>query len=246
MKTLVIATRNAHKVGEIRAILGDEFRYLSLNDFPEAPEVVEDAGTFVGNATKKAVALANWLGRSVQLEPGILPKKTGGPPGGILVLADDSGLEVDALNGAPGVHSARFAALDTGKPGNSPTPENNAKLLRLLGDLPLDRRAARFRCVLAVTPLPRSEPEGASPVCYAEEAELQTELFEGTCEGRIGFAPRGRGGFGYDPLFMPSGYEQTFGELSEEAKNRLSHRARALEKLRRWMLGAPPVNASKL
>ena len=155
------------------------------------------------------------------------------------MLADDSGLEVDALNGAPGVHSARFAALDTGKPGNSSTPENNAKLLRLLGDLPLDRRTARFRCVLALTPVPRPEPEGASPVCYAEEAELQTELFEGTCEGRIGFAPRGRGGFGYDPLFIPSGYEQTFGELSEEVKNRLSHRARALEKLRRWMLGAP-------
>jgi XTP/dITP diphosphohydrolase len=246
MKTLVIATRNAHKVGEIRAILGDEFRYLSLNDFPETPEVIEDAGTFAGNATKKAVALARWLGRTGQLESGILPKKTGGPPGAILVLADDSGLEVDALNGAPGVHSARFAALDTGKPGNSPIPENNAKLLRLLGDLPLDRRTARFRCVLAVTPLPRPEPEGASPVCYAEEAKLQTELFEGTCEGQIGHAPRGRGGFGYDPLFMPSGYERTFGELREGVKNQLSHRARALEKLRRWLLGAPPVSARKL
>jgi XTP/dITP diphosphohydrolase len=246
MKTLVIATRNAHKVGEIRVILGDEFRYLSLNDFAEAPEVVEDAGTFAGNATKKAVALARWLGRKGQLEPGILRNKIGGSPGAILVLADDSGLEVDALNGAPGVHSARFAALDTGKPGNSSTPDNNAKLLRLLGDMPLDRRAARFRCVLAVTPLPRPEPEGASPVCYAEEVELQTELFDGTCEGRIGFEPCGRGGFGYDPLFMPGGYEQTFGELSEEVKNRLSHRAKALEELKRWMLGAPPVNASKL
>jgi XTP/dITP diphosphohydrolase len=246
MKTLVIATRNAHKVGEIRAILGDEFRYLSLNDFPEAPEVIEDAGTFAGNASKKAVALAKWLGQSVQIEPSILPKRTGGAPGGILVLADDSGLEVDALSGAPGVHSARFAALDAGKPSNSPTPENNAKLLRLLRDLPLARRTARFRCVLALTPVPCPEPEGASSVCYAEEAELQTELFEGTCEGRIGFALQGRGGFGYDPLFMPSGYDQTFGELSEEVKNRLSHRAKALEKLRRWMLGAPPVNVSKL
>jgi XTP/dITP diphosphohydrolase len=217
-----------------------------LNDFPEAPEVVEDAGTFAGNATKKAVALARWLGQTGQLLPGIPTEQTGGAPGGILVLADDSGLEVDALNGAPGVHSARFAALDTGKPGNSPTPENNAKLLRLLGDLPLDRRTARFRCVLAVTPVPHPEPEGASPVCYAEEGELQTKLFEGTCEGRIGFTPCGRGGFGYDPLFMPSGYERTFGELREGVKNQLSHRAKALEKLRRWMLGAPPVNASKL
>ena len=84
----------------------------------------------------------------------------------------------------------------------------------------------------------RSEPEGASPVCYAEEAELQTELFEGTCEGRIGFAPRGQGGFGYDPLFIPNGYEPTFGELGEEVKNQLSHRARALAKLKP-VAGAP-------
>jgi len=233
MKTLVIATRNAHKVGEIRAILGDGFRYLTLSDFPEAPEVVEDAGTFAGNATKKAVALAWWLGRTKGFEPDGAANTTGGRCGPMLVLADDSGLEVDALNGAPGVHSARFAALDTGKPGNSPTAENNAKLLRLLGDLPLDRRTARFRCVLALTPVPRMEPEGASPVCSAEEAELQTELFDGTCEGRIGLAPRGRGGFGYDPLFMPSGYEQTFGELREDVKNRLSHRAQALAKLKK-------------
>jgi XTP/dITP diphosphohydrolase len=239
MKTLLIATRNAHKVGEIRAILGDGFCYLSLDDLREAPEVVEDAGTFGGNATKKAVALARWLSRAEGFGPDDAANPGVGPCGQMLVLADDSGLEVDALNGAPGVHSARFAALDTGKPGNSPAAENNAKLLRLLGDLPLDRRTARFRCVLALTPVPRPESEGSSPVCYAEEAELQTELFEGTCEGRIGFAARGRGGFGYDPLFMPSGYEQTFGELSEEVKNRLSHRASALEKLKGWMLGAP-------
>jgi XTP/dITP diphosphohydrolase len=246
MKTLVIATRNAHKVGEIRAILGPGFRYLALDDFPEAPEVVEDAGTFAGNATKKAVALAKWLGRTEKLVSDSTAKTTSGQCGQALVLADDSGLEVGALNGAPGVHSARYAALDTGKPGNSPTAENNAKLLRLLGELPVNRRTARFRCVLALTPVPGAEDEGASPVCYAEEAELETELFEGACEGRIGLAPRGRGGFGYDPLFMPSGYEQTFGELSEEVKNRLSHRAKALEKLRRWLLGAPPVNASTL
>ena len=238
MKTLVIATRNAHKVGEIRAILGDGFRYLTLNDFPEAPEVVEDAGTFAGNATKKAVALARWLGRTEGFEHDGARKTPGAGGGQILVLADDSGLEVDALNGAPGVHSARFAALDTGKPGNSPTAENNAKLLRLLGDLPFDRRTARFRCVAALTPVPCSETKGASPVCYAEEAELQRELFEGACEGRIGFAPSGRGGFGYDPLFIPSGYEQTFGELSEAVKNELSHRAKALAKLKRWLLSA--------
>ena len=109
MITLLIATRNAHKVGEIRAILGDGFRYLTLNDVPNPPEVIEDAGTFAGNATKKAVVLAKWLGESQGLM-----SKAAAPGDSLYVLADDSGLEVDALSGAPGVHSARFAALDTG------------------------------------------------------------------------------------------------------------------------------------
>ncbi len=244
MVTLVIATRNAHKVGEIRAILGNGFHCQSLNEFPGAPEVVENAGSFAGNATKKAVALARWLGEANRLQSEVRSPKTEDASDRAFVLADDSGLEVDALHGEPGVHSARFAALDGGQPGNSPTPENNAKLLRLLGDLPLERRTARFRCVLALTPVATSAAEGASPVCYADEAELQTELFEGACEGRIGFAPRGRGGFGYDPLFFPSGYEQTFGELSEEVKNRLSHRAAALAKLTRWLKSAQPKNGS--
>jgi XTP/dITP diphosphohydrolase len=235
MKTLVIATRNAHKVGEIRAILGDGLRYLSLADFTHPPEVVEDAGTFAGNATKKAVAVAKWLGRIESLQPGVAGQEIGTQEDRLLVLADDSGLEVDALHGAPGVHSARFAALDTGKAGNSTSAENNGKLLRLLGDLPLAKRTARFRCVLALAPVVRAEATVASPACYAEDAELQTELFEGTCEGRIGFAPRGQGGFGYDPLFHPSGYEETFGELGEQMKNRMSHRAEALVKLKQHL-----------
>jgi len=239
MVTLLIATRNAHKVGEIRAILGDEFHYLTLNDVPNAPEVVEDAGTFAGNATKKAVALAKWLGEAQSLESNAAGMKPGARGDQVYVLADDSGLEVDALNGAPGVHSARFAAQDTGEPGNSPTADNNAKLLRLLKDVPLEERTARFRCVLALTPVLRAEGERASPVCYGDEVELQTELFEGACEGRIGFGPRGRGGFGYDPLFIPNGYEQTFGELSEEVKNQLSHRAKALASVRRRLRRAP-------
>ena len=233
MVTLVIATRNAHKVGEIRTILGAGFRYLTLDDFAGAPEVVEGAGTFAGNATKKAVELAKWLGRTQDPTANTEGMKPEIPRELMFALADDSGLEVDVLNGAPGVHSARFAGLDTGQPGNSPTVENNAKLMRLLENVPLDKRTARFRCVVALTPVPRAEPEAASPVCYAGEAELQTELFEGTCEGRIGSEPRGRGGFGYDPLFIPNGYEQTFGELSEEVKNKLSHRARALAKLKK-------------
>jgi XTP/dITP diphosphohydrolase len=235
MVTLLIATRNRHKVDEIRAILGDRFRYLTLNDLPNPPEVAEDAGTFAGNATKKAVALAKWFGQWRRLHPkGQSSKpKTGDPKAevwdaNLLVLADDSGLEVDALGGAPGVHSARFAALDTGAVGNSSSAENNAKLLRLLADVPLSKRTARFRCVVALTPVLCPENERASPVCYADEAELRTELFEGTCEGRIGLTPRGQGGFGYDPLFIPEGHDVTFAELGEAVKNPISHRGKAL------------------
>jgi XTP/dITP diphosphohydrolase len=225
MTTFFIATGNMHKVGEIRAILGDAFRYLTLADFPAAPTVIEDAATFAGNAAKKAMALAQWVSgvQGSAFSDGL----TKG-----FVLADDSGLEVDALKGAPGVHSARFAALDTGRSGNSSAAENNAKLLRLLGNVPAEGRTARFHCVIALTPVLRDRVESASPVCYADELELQTQLFDGACEGRIILLPRGSGGFGYDPLFVPEGFEQTFAELGEAVKNRLSHRARALEKLR--------------
>lgn len=220
---LLIATRNLHKVEEIPAILGGEFRYLTLQSFPGAPEVVEDMPSFSGNATKKAVQLAKWLAANQDRHMS---------QGQVFVLADDSGLEVDALGGAPGVHSARFAALDTGAPGNSPTAENNAKLLRLLQGVPPARRTARFHCAVALAPVPQPQQESASPVCYADESELSTELFDGVCEGHIILEPRGRGGFGYDPLFVPNGYEQTFGELPESVKNQLSHRAKALEKLK--------------
>lgn len=231
MIALVIATRNEHKVGEIHAILGDSLRYLTLSEFPEAPETIEDAHSFAGNATKKAVELARWL----SLFSGTpVSKKWRDLRGGrSFVLADDSGLEVDALGGAPGVYSARFAALDTGVPGNSSAAENNTKLLRLLEGVPPEKRTARFRCVIALTPVLEVEPQGASPVCYADEFEASTELFQGSCEGRIGFVPQGKGGFGYDPLFFPNGYDQTFGELPGSVKNQLSHRAMALEKLRR-------------
>jgi XTP/dITP diphosphohydrolase len=229
LKTLVIATRNSHKVGEIQTILGKNFQCLTLRDFPNAPEVIEDAGTFAGNATKKAVELARWLGSEI-------PNFKSSIPDCAFVLADDSGLDVDALNGAPGVFSARFAAMDSGAAGNSPDAANNAKLLRLLEKVPLEKRTARFRCVLALTPLEfrnqNSEIEISSPVCYADELELQTEIFDGACEGRIEFAPCGQGGFGYDPLFVPAGFEQSFAELGEQIKNRLSHRAKALEKLK--------------
>ena len=210
MNELVIATRNAHKAVEIRSILGPGWRCRTLGDFPNTPELVEDADSFGGNATKKAVALAAWLASS-------------NPESVELVLADDSGLEVNALHGAPGVHSARFAAPDIGATGNSPDAANNAKLLRLLTGVPAAKRIARFRCCLALTPV-RSKAESQ-----------RIELFEGICEGRIGFEPHGRNGFGYDPLFVPEGYGLTFAELGEEVKNQISHRSRALAKLKAWL-----------
>ncbi len=230
MTTLLIATRNAHKVGEIRAILGGRFEFLTLGDFPAAPAVVEDADTFAGNATKKAVELARWM--TMEHSTCNIQHATHG-----FVLADDSGLEVDALHGAPGVHSARFAALD--KNENAPDADNNAKLLRLLKDVPLEKRTARFRCVIALVPLLHDRVKNASPVCYAEEFEPQ--IFDGTCGGRIRFSTNGRGGFGYDPLFVPDGFEQTFAELGEDVKNKLSHRAQALEKLKDYLSGRTPV-----
>ena len=206
MICLILATRNAHKVAEIRGILGGNIHLFSQLDFPGAPAVVEDADTFAGNATKKAEGLAAWLAAN--------GRRTD------YVLADDSGLEVDALGGAPGVHSARFAADDAGGTANSSDADNNAKLLRLLQGAPPERRAARFRCVLALA-----------------GQDKPTRLFEGHCEGRIARVHAGAGGFGYDPLFVPEGFTQSFAELGEEVKNKISHRARALAELRRFQDG---------
>ena len=219
MITLLLATRNAHKVNEMRSILSGNFCYRTLKDFPSAPEVVEDANSFAGNATKKSVELASWLSTFSNFQV---------DNGNNFILADDSGLEVDALQGAPGVYSARFA--NGGE--NSPDQANNEKLLRLLEDCPPEKRTARFRCVIALTPIVAAAPGSGSRVCLANEAELRTELFEGACEGRIIFAATGEGGFGYDPLFVPEGCSETFAELGETEKNRISHRAKALEKLR--------------
>jgi XTP/dITP diphosphohydrolase len=206
VRTILVATRNAHKTGEIRQILGAGFHIRDLSEFPDAPAVVEDAETFAGNARKKAESLARWL-----------PSTSGNDD--FYFLADDSGLEVDALNGAPGVHSARFAAVDAFGLSNSPDSANNAKLLRLLDGIASEKRTARFRCVLALT-----TDDGG-----------KTVVFEGGCEGRIALAPAGLGGFGYDPLFVPDGHDRSLAELGDAVKNTLSHRARALEKLRRFL-----------
>ncbi len=265
MTTLLIATRNAHKAREIRQVLTGDFQFLTLLDFPAAPDVVEDGATFAANATKKAAALADWLAAigpaaplppsaslnlNHNLNPNLLP---------FYVLADDSGLEVDALAGAPGVHSARFAALDIGGAGNSSDNANNAKLLRLLANVPLPRRTARFRCVLALARLPQLSTVGRAVPCppFDSNAALvpvpppvpdggqgtarptfpgsETILFEGICPGHISLQPAGAGGFGYDPLFVPDGFDKSFAELGEALKNTMSHRARALQKLREYL-----------
>jgi XTP/dITP diphosphohydrolase len=218
MTTLLIATRNAHKVGEIQAILGAGFRCLTLGEFPDAPPVVEDADTFAGNATKKAVELAKWLVPRISNFQFPISNP-------VFVLADDSGLEVDALNGAPGVHSARFAALD--KSENSRDADNNAKLLHLLKEVPLEKRTGRFRCVIALAEI------------NPQSAIRNPQLFDGACEGRIQFAASGHGGFGYDPLFVPDGFAQSFAELGEDVKNQLSHRAKALAKLKDYFSKLP-------
>lgn len=185
---LVIATRNAHKLEEIHSIF--DFQALdvcSAFDFPEIPDVVEDADTFEGNAIKKAVEIARATG--------------------CWALADDSGLEVDALNGAPGVYSARYA----GEPCSYEA--NNEKLLRELAGK--EDRSARFRTVIAL-----SDPGGS------------VQTVAGKCPGVIIEALRGTNGFGYDPLFVPDGYAETFAELASDVKNRISHRANALRRAR--------------
>jgi len=220
--TLILATRNKHKTEEIQQILGAGFRCLSLNEFPDAPPIEENAATFAGNATLKSVGLARWLMQT--------PGKLKGIDDGAYVMADDSGLEVDALNGAPGVYSARFANLENGKPGNSADSENNTKLLQLMQDVPIEKRTARFRCALALTPLMQGEKCASAP-CAADEFEVATLVFEGACEGCMDTKPAGGGGFGYDPMFIPLGYDKSFAELGEDVKNKLSHRSLALVKL---------------
>ena len=202
---IVIASGNTHKAEEIQALLGDDFECRTLKDYPDAPEVEEDAATFAGNAVKKALSLVDWLKHNEDFTEG-------------WVLADDSGLEVDALDGAPGVRSARYASDTT--EGNSPDEANNAKLLTTLDGKPEHQRTARFRCVLA---LARAGAYG------------QPELFEGACEGHIAEAPAGSEGFGYDPLFVPENFVDTFGTLGAEIKGMLSHRAAALRKLKAWL-----------
>lgn len=183
---LLIATRNVHKLQEIKAIFNmPSIELVSINDFSSLPDVEEDGTTFESNAIKKAVILA----MSSRL----------------WTLADDSGLQVDCLGGDPGVRSARYA----GEPVNYEA--NNTKLIKAMSGI--NERVARFCCAIAL-----SSPSGRSQVVM------------GTCEGSITDSERGSNGFGYDPLFIPKGYNQTFAEMDDVAKNKISHRAVALNR----------------
>ncbi len=192
---IVLATRNKKKIEEIKRITVDlPMTVLGLDSFPDFPETVEDQDTFEGNAVKKAVEVCRHTGKPA--------------------LADDSGLEVDALGGAPGVYSARYA----GGSGSGNDIRNYEKLLAELKTVSDEKRGAQFVCSLVL-----AFPDGT------------TKTFTGYAKGCIGREPRGTTGFGYDPVFIPEGHKRTFAEMSGEEKDRLSHRGKALEKLAEFL-----------
>lgn len=191
---IVIATRNKAKAREIQEILEDlTLEILTLDDFPEIPNTVENGKTFKENALKKARFIAQQLNMPT--------------------LADDSGLEVEILDKQPGIYSARYAGE------NATDEENNSKLLAELKDIPLEKRKACYRCVIAI-----ALPSGTE------------ETVEGDCCGIIVLKPRGVGGFGYDHIFYVPEYGKTMAELSSDIKNRISHRGKALAKLKKKLL----------
>lgn len=207
MTALLVATGNSHKTAEIRAILGPEYKVSDLKSYPDLPEVEETGTTFLENAALKALEISRQVDG--------------------LVLSDDSGLEVDALGGEPGVYSARYAKMKSesdhyryyvdnlaGRAGDDAA--NNSKLLLKLKGV--TNRCARFRCVMVL----------------ARAGKLLAS-FEGSVEGRILREIHGHGGFGYDPLFVPDGYDETFAELSSAVKNQFSHRGRAMENVVEWL-----------
>jgi XTP/dITP diphosphohydrolase len=189
-KELIFVTNNKHKLQEIRAIVGNDFQILSLADIGCFDEIEESAGTIEGNASLKAGYIWNRYGRDC--------------------FADDTGLEIDALDGRPGVKSARYAGEDC-------IPENNIR--KVLQELDgITDRKARFKTVISL-------------IMNGKET-----LFEGTVEGKILDAKRGKDGFGYDPVFLPDGFNETFAEMTAEQKNRISHRGRATQRLIAYLL----------
>jgi XTP/dITP diphosphohydrolase len=188
---LFLATRNRHKTHEIQTMLGKGVVVRDATEIPELPEIEETGTTFEANARLKAEGISMHLSG--------------------LVLADDSGLEVDALGGEPGIYSARYAG-----PGCTDL-QNTELVLEKMKSFSAEKRSARFRCVLAV----------------ARDGKT-IATFDGSVEGRLTTQITGEGGFGYDPIFIPEGYEKSFGELPSELKNSMSHRGRALEQFRIW------------
>ncbi len=189
MREIIIATKNAGKVKDFETLFSPKgFKVKSLLDFPEIEEVEETGVTFAENATLKAEAISSALNKPV--------------------IADDSGLAIDALNGEPGVYSARYAGE------NKDDNANIEKVLQKLNDVPFEKRTARFHCALAI----------AVP-------GKRTEIVEGTCEGHILEEKRGENGFGYDPIFFVEKWRCSMAELTKEQKNQISHRANALKKL---------------
>ena len=192
VKKLLVATKNAHKTAEIRAMLGAGWEVSDLAEHPDIPAPKETGMTFHENAAIKALAIA---------------KRFDG-----MVLADDSGLEVDALGGAPGVYSARFAGP------RATDADNRRKLIEEMEWFGAKSSSARFHCALVLV-----------------EHGVVIATFDGVVEGKIITKENGAGGFGYDPLFIPEGHSQTFAELSAEIKNGLSHRAAAMKQLMKWL-----------
>lgn len=187
---LLVASKNIGKIKEFKQLLADLPIILhSANEFESIPEPEETGETFADNAILKAQYYAS---------------KTG-----FIALADDSGLAVDALNGAPGIFSARYAGVD------ATNAERIDKLLNELGETPIEKRSARFVCAMAI-----ATPTGKI-----------LNLVEGICEGTISFQSVGTNGFGYDPIFIPNGFSESFGQLSDEIKHKISHRGRAIEKI---------------
>ena len=191
---LVVASRNKDKVKEIKEILkGLNLKISSLSDYPKAPYILENGKTFQENAIKKAVKIAKFTGK--------------------LTLGEDSGLEVDALRGEPGIHSSRFSGKDKND------LKNNFKLLRLLDGLPLAKRKARYVCGVALA-----------------DGNGLLGVVEGCCRGLIGYRMQGSFGFGYDPLFIIPKYKKSFAQLGPQIKHKISHRFHSLNKARNLLL----------
>ena len=193
-QSLLVATQNKGKLEELRQLLGDlPLELYGLTDFPDVETVPETGESFIENASLKAAGYATQTG--------------------LLTLADDSGLEVEALGGAPGIRSARYAGE------GASDADRTARLLAELSNISTAKRSARFVSAVAIA---------------TSEGQI-INISVGTCDGHIDFAPRGSGGFGYDPVFIPSGYDKSFGELESAIKNQISHRARALSGTREFL-----------